>query len=884
VIVPLDTSNPGPLEDYDWRIGPAEPTVVKLPTLGEPVIAPLPMEVRRSADDGAVKRTLIATGIVVGALIFLHYLYLLFRGPVIIEKEIEVPVAKKVASPAPASAPQPPAQNPELFKALTEGVVDSPVVKQVTNTATRESLAKSDATPPATTQGLATIHPRVRKHVDVIDDEAIEKSIRRGAEFLIAQYPSKRLKGADAYDADTFAGLNALGVYAMIVAGDMIHDPRLDVRGDFMKGLIERMKETPMDGNRATYSRSIRAAALAVHDRPEDRATLEGDAKWLMRTAVQGAYTYTTPPNGTTRAAQFNWDNSNSQYGALGVWAAEAAGMDVPAQYWQDVEAHWADCQVHSGGWSYQRGGNATLAMTAAGVNMLYVAADQLGYDRTQLKARTGVAEVLERGLEWLDEGKNAVELRGGHRGYTLYSLERVGLSSGLKFFGDNDWYRVLAEQTVREQAKDGSWSGADPVPAETAFSILFLCRGRYPIFMSKLRYEVNWEGHSRDLQNLTKFVSQQLERPVNWQVADLDRTWRDWTDSPVLMIEGAEAPKLEQKDIENLRNYAEAGGMIFTQAINGAPAFNDWAKDLAGNLFPGREFKPLPADHLAYRSVFKMEKPPELLGVSNGSRSLMIHSSSDVSGKWVRRVTGASRAAEELGMNLFAYAAGRRDFRNRIQSPVVAADEEIPAQTLVVGRVKYEGNWDPEPGAWRREEKLFQRDTGIGLDVQELNAFGIVESKPVVAHSAANDVIALTDAECKSLKEYVEGGGVLLIEACGGAPAVATALHETALPRILGAAPLAPIDAKHPLLAGGMPGMVDVSKVKINDEATERFGSDAPMIQIAKAGKGYVLFSAMDLTTGMLDCRVMGVAGYKADWVSGFMNNLLLWAAEQRQ
>ncbi len=525
--------------------------------------------------------------------------------------------------------------------------------------------------------------------------------------------------------------------------------------------------------------------------------------------------------------------------------------------------------------------------MTAAGVNMLYVSADQLGYDRTQMKGRTGVAEVLERGLEWLDEGKNAVDIHGGHRGYTLYSLERVGLSSGLKFFGDNDWYRTLAEQTVREQAKDGSWSGADPVPAETAFSILFLCRGRYPIFMSKLRFEGNWEGHSRDLQNLTRFVSKELERPVNWQVADLDRTWRDWTDSPVLMIEGSEPPKLEQKEMDNLRAYAEAGGIIFTQAVNGSATFDAWAKDLAGNLFPGMPLKPLPADHLVFHSIFNMEKPPELLGVSNGTRLWMVHSPGDISAKWVRHVTGATRSSNEMGMNLFAYAAGKRDFRNRIQSPVVATEDVPPAQTLSVARVKYEGNWDPEPGAWKRELRLFQRDTGVGVDVQELNAFGIAESKPVMAHLVANDAITLTDAECKSLKDYVEAGGVLLIEACGGSMNVAAALQQATVPRILGAAPLTKIDAKSPLLTGGMEdksstGMLDLSKVKFNDQAVEKFGGDAPMIQMAKLGKGYVIFSSLDLSTGMLDCRVMGIAGFKGDWVSGFMNNLLIWAAEK--
>ena len=98
-----------------------------------------------------------------------------------------------------------------------------------------------------------------------------------------------------------------------------------------MKELIARLKEFPMDGNRATYSRSLRIAALSVYDRPEDRATLTKDADWLLSSSMRGAYTYSRPPESTTRGSN-QWDNSNSQYGALGVWAATDAGFRGPTR------------------------------------------------------------------------------------------------------------------------------------------------------------------------------------------------------------------------------------------------------------------------------------------------------------------------------------------------------------------------------------------------------------------------------------------------------------------------------------------------------------------------------------------------------------------------
>src|SRR5207237_904445 len=44
---------------------------------------------------------------------------------------------------------------------------------------------------------------------------------------------------------------------------------------------------------------------------------------------------------------------------------------------------------------------------------------------------------------------------------YYLYGLERAGRLTGLRYFGDHDWYREGAEELVRRQDRlNGSWSG----------------------------------------------------------------------------------------------------------------------------------------------------------------------------------------------------------------------------------------------------------------------------------------------------------------------------------------------------------------------------------------------------------------------------------------
>src|SRR6185295_6094904 len=119
---------------------------------------------------------------------------------------------------------------------------------------------------------------------------------------------------------------------------------------------------------------------------------------------------YRKPPEGTTQPDSYGWDNSNSQYGALGVWAANEAGGAVPLAYWNDVQSHWEHAQGKNGSWDYHEGGTGSLSMTAAGVNMLFVANEMISTQRpeTQL-ARPPFSPQLQAGLDWLAQGDNAI-------------------------------------------------------------------------------------------------------------------------------------------------------------------------------------------------------------------------------------------------------------------------------------------------------------------------------------------------------------------------------------------------------------------------------------------------------------------------------------------
>src|SRR5439155_13487644 len=273
--------------------------------------------------------------------------------------------------------------------------------------------------------------------------------------------------------ADDYVGRDALGVLALLHAGQASKDERLNPHSPFVASILDQLRQMQMTDPVATYTHSLRAQALSVYNRSIDRGVLDADTRWLINASVKGAYTYHKPPEGTTQPTNFGWDNSNSQYGALGVWAAAEAGFAVPSSYWIDVQSHWEQTQGKNGAWDYNIGGPGTLLMTAAGVNMLFVANETLSAQRPEAQiARPPFSPNLQAGLDWLAQGDNCVTLSAWPF-YTLYGMERAGLACGFKMFGNHDWFRDLAVYALQAQnANNGAWGNGE---VDTAFALLFL-------------------------------------------------------------------------------------------------------------------------------------------------------------------------------------------------------------------------------------------------------------------------------------------------------------------------------------------------------------------------------------------------------------------------
>ena len=328
--------------------------------------------------------------------------------------------------PMPKSSPAP----PSAASAVPESIPSATSPESAPPPPTPQKTPLSPATQPPAAPVVSHSFLKVAKlpyPVDPMNDERIGAAIQSGANWLMRRFDPRthELSPSDRHDITHHGGLDALCVYALLQCGLAIHDERLDIHKDFTKGILTALDAIKMEPYIQTYGRGLRASALAVHDRKEDHDVLARDVRWLLKAHKDGAYSYDAVTDVN------NWDNSNSQYGVLGVWSGAEANIEIPSAYWAAVQKHWDTCQTKEGGWGYTFDG-ARLSMTLAGTASL-VRVPGLARRHAHRRPRAVFARRSAKALKYLEQGDTVMAVDGG---YTLYGVERVGLASGFKFFG----------------------------------------------------------------------------------------------------------------------------------------------------------------------------------------------------------------------------------------------------------------------------------------------------------------------------------------------------------------------------------------------------------------------------------------------------------------
>jgi hypothetical protein len=714
------------------------------------------------------------------------------------------------------------------------------------------------------------VSPALSQPAPEITDAAVTRAIERGVEYLWSTqggdggWPPHGKKGANHYYE---IGPSCLACLALLESGVSPQDPRMAKALEFIS-----TRDSDM-----TYELGIRAnvyLAAFRHDPAKWRPFLQKDVAQLMTSTRDGSYNYVSAGDGQSRG-----DNSNSQYGLLGVWAGAqggvAAEIEIPGPYWYKVMKHWADCQNADGGWPYRKGQHTKATMTAAGVASLFVCFDNIFYEAF-VECDTGLElPPIRRGLEWFERNYEAT----GGGGYYLYGVERVGLASGYKYFGTVDWYKVGAERILRSQNASGGWGGGrSDSPVQTSFYLLFLIRGQHPVLVNKLEFDADWNNRPRDLAMLTRWVDRTFETRVNWQIINLRVPVREWHDAPILYVSASRTPEFSDEDLDKLRDFVWQGGTIFSATECDGPQFRKAIREVYEKLFPEYSLEPLPPEHDIYALHFKTQARVPLFMISNGVRPLVIHTDQDIPLDWQMQKYGNSF---ETAANVFMYITDLFTLRNRGTTLWPKEPDSVPSKMIRLAVLKHGGNWQPEKLAHERLRRKMARDARVhlklfeGLEVSEL---GAQEAK--IATVTGTGELDYSSAQRETLKQWIENGGTLIVDAAGGSKEFAASARDM-LREMFGPYAMQPLSATADALRVPDRQGMAIEEVRYRRRTRGLIGptKDPRLRVVMVENRPAVFYSGEDLTGGLVGYPAYSVNGYEPESAYELMRNMILSA-----
>jgi len=742
--------------------------------------------------------------------------------------------------------------------------------------------------------------------------EQVEKALARGQQYLLSKQNkagnwelaarpelSEKDNRQTDFKARQWGGLTAIATYALLASGVSPQDAKI-------KPAIEFLQKANVQ---STYGMGLSAQVwLLVPESRETRAVMAHELLMLEQGMIKkgenaGFYAYWTGMKKGTSSPQWTdnmlgygpqpggWrDLSNSQYAVLGMWALAEGGMEVPIDYWKKVEEAWKKAQSEDGGWKYTPDREEAASMTAAGIATLFITQDYTLPDRWGACTGGTPNPNIQKGLAWMDQ--RIEQVLDEANPYTMYGIERIGVASGRKYFRTVDWYRKGADVLVQRQAQDGSWGGDHP---NTCFALLFLARGRAPVMMNKLQYDLPksprivdaWDERPRDAANLARWSGHELERDLNWQIVNLKVDPEELHDAPILYITGSQPLDFKDDEVNKLRTFVEEGGMILANADCGQQAFANSFKKLGTKMFPTYEFRQLPATHPIFtREQYRADKwrvRPSVLGLSNGVRELMLLvPEPDPSRAWQTRSDRSKQDLFQLGTDIFLYSIDKRDLRNKGETYLVSPDPNVQAtRKIKVARLMVGPNPDPEPYGWKRLAAVMHNRHQVDLSVfgATPGSGSLVAAR--IAHLTGTTTFTLKESARAELKAFVNNGGTLIVEAAGGSPEFATSA-QIELRTIFGPS-VGELDAPLPLRGPvyNQPGM-KIEKVGYRMLARETLvgSTREPRIRgMSFGGRVRVFFSREDVSAGLVGAPVDGVYGYDPASATDLMAAMLLYA-----
>ena len=301
----------------------------------------------------------------------------------------------------------------------------------------------------------------------------------------------------------------------------------------------------------------------------------------------------------------------------------------------------------------------------------------------------------------------------------------------------------------------------------------------------------------------------------------------------------------------------------------------------LCEELFAPHTFRVLEKGHPVYNQQYNLStarRLPGVMGLSNGARELvLLVPGTDPARDWQLRKDEASL---QLGANLYLYSVDRDGMTAKGITHWVTPDPaKAPKKAVTVGRVQYDGNWNPEPAGWDRLAAVMHNDYDTALMVRPLDPATDSLDGVDVLHLTGTEAATLTEASRAAIVAFADAGGLLLIDAAAGNAAFAESA-EGLIATMFGDAAVSqlaqPIPADDKLFAdvNGWPKLTTAYRL---DAKTTLGNARDPLLRgIDRDGKRAIIYSAQDLSVGLVGMPRAGIIGYAPETATALVARAL--------
>jgi hypothetical protein len=374
------------------------------------------------------------------------------------------------------------------------------------------------------------------------------------------------------------------------------------------------------------------------------------------------------------------------------------------------------------------------------------------------------------------------------------------------------------------------------------------------------------------DIEKWVDWTNQQLGQRYRFVGTDFSKFSYDPAELPILYFTGWKPlPQFDDATIAKLRQYLMDGGTWVVHSNCGRPEFNESFRREIRRIFPDRELAAIPTDHPIFNAFHPITEmrvrkdadpwkklPPYLETINIGTRAAVIFSPIDLSCGWdadKNPIQGGilyhQADALKLGSNIVTYALAEYQYaRFFSHAKVYHQAADATRDQLVLGQIVHNGDWDCTPHGLPNLLKHIDQGTTLHVQFKRVPvdpARDDIFSFPVLVLIGQRD-FKFDDAAVTRLREYLDHGGVLLVDSAIGSSEFDRAFRREAK-RLYPDRDLKALPADHPMFTF----VSDARKVQLAPLAASLYpGVQSPQIEAVEVdGLLPVVYSPLSLSAG---------------------------------